>query len=140
MRKRSPAKSAASSPPVPARISRIALFSSASSLAKVLRRGLERVDGRGPLLLGKRAHLRIVHQRIEAGEVLGGTAVGPDRFDHGIELRQLARERDEGVRGLPGGERRRDDVVAGKDGVEPVRGRCDCHGLVSQTGMLRLSA
>ena len=64
MRNRSPAKSAASSPPVPARTSRMALFSSASSLGRsssrrLLRGALHGLDGVGPLGLGESAHLRI---------------------------------------------------------------------------------
>ena len=64
MRNRSPAKSAASSPPVPARTSRMALFSSAASLGRSTRRR-SRSSPRSlvelaALLLGERRHLGIV--------------------------------------------------------------------------------
>ena len=69
MRNRSPAKSAASSPPVPARISRMAFFSSASSLGSsstpyLLAQARDALVERRALGLGQLRHLRIGEQRI----------------------------------------------------------------------------
>ena len=101
MRKRSPAKSAASSPPVPARNSRIALFSSAASFGQKLHFELKLELGdlrleRAKLLLGERRHLRvgsrIVDELLQLVALAHRPAERGDGGDDGIELGELARE------------------------------------------------
>ena len=101
MRKRSPAKSAASSPPVPARNSRIALFWSAESFGKKLHFELKlelddlRLDRAGSSF-GERHHFRvgsrIVNELLQLVALAHRPAERGYGGDDGIELGELARE------------------------------------------------
>ena len=100
MRKRSDANSAASSPPVPARISTIAFLSSAGSRGSSAspQLAVEPLEaGREPLLLlAAELALLVVggaQQRARVVERLAGFEVAPAELDDGLQPRALARER-----------------------------------------------
>src|SRR5215471_6536117 len=106
MRNRSPAKSAASSPPVPARISRMTLRSSIASLGTSASLRSRSSAARFLLELrllggGHRAHFRIGRrvgdERIEARDLGNDGAIVLHRLDDGSELGELARELDVGL-------------------------------------------
>ena len=109
----------------------MALFSSAASFGSSMRRrswaafshGLPRLRAARPRRArASPASVRgIGEQRREAAQVLLRRPVGADRVDHRVELGEFAREGHEGLRVGPGIQRRRDDVVAGEDGVRGVR-------------------
>ena len=102
MRKRSPANSAASLPPVPARISRMALFSSAASLGRrswrtvsasiAIRSSSCRASSAAIV-----AHLGIVEERLEPARSFSrGAQLDDGRVDR-LELGPLAAELDQRV-------------------------------------------
>ena len=109
MRNKSPAKRAASSPPVPARISRMALLASAASFGSnasriVVSRSGQGLRGLRLLGFGQGPHL-IVERRLDQHGFdpldLGLlVAIGPDGRHEILVVRKLARQRHEG-RGNP---------------------------------------
>ena len=97
MRKRSPAKSALSSPPVPARISRKRFLSSLGIARQqhVLQVGLERGEAlaaRLQLVLREGAHLGILRHVLGGRDVALGLAVVAEGFDEGPDLGALLGE------------------------------------------------
>jgi hypothetical protein len=130
MRNRSPAKSAASSPPVPAavpgwRSSRRRVLGQQHE-AQVLRLGVDLVLRLVALLFGEGAHVGSVVGSAIIASRLCRLACAACRVrigrHHRVELGQFARQGDEGVRVGSGVEGRHDDVVAGENGVEPLDG------------------
>ena len=107
MRNRSPANSEASSPPVPARISRMTLRSSIASLGRSARRiccssasrlaSQLRASPRSPSRASRR---RSRDRRCSASRSASSArdrAIGLDRLDHRRELGEFARQLDVGV-------------------------------------------
>ena len=69
--------------------------------------------------------LRIGGERLEVGDLGSDRAIGLDRFDHGAELGEFARQLDVGVGAQAAGQLAFHQFMASEQGVEPVLRQCD---------------
>ena len=129
MRNRSPANSAASSPPVPARISRMASWSSIASFgisaswiccSSLSLRACSAGFSASASLRISASVCGVGGERFEVGDLGGDRAIGLDRLDHGAELGEFARQLDVASAAQVAGQLAFHECMAGEQGIEPV--------------------